>query len=225
MQSLKQDLLTWEMHEEPEGWQQQQFQAWKRDAKVRLQFPDFYRYLEERRRHEVEQQKKRAALGSGAMNTSRAPQANYLTTVKEAAMNTVEPTQEQREAMRVIQILKNSADTGAGVPSEIQALTTTHPDWHLWVEASPAIKTACENDFIRFVSVKERGMLPNLEASLARDIAKQLHKVAIERERRELAQSIKEAPQDDPQRWEAVARRIAKHPHYPALNPKLASTT
>ena len=75
METTKAELLHWEVTQEPDDWQQRQFRAWSHDAKLRLQFPDFYRYLEGRRRHEVQEQKKRAV------------QQNHVT-VKEATMKT-----------------------------------------------------------------------------------------------------------------------------------------
>ena len=131
-------------------------------------------------------------------------------------MKTVEPTQEQREAMRVIQILKNSVDAGAAVPSEIQALASTHPAWGEWLATSDPLRAACDYDFARFLSAKSMGLLPQLEASIGRDIAKQIHQTVVERERRDLARSIEDAKKDE--RWEAIAERAKRSGNYPGLS-------
>ncbi len=102
MRSLEQDLIAWEISEEPDDWQKQQYETWQRDKELRLKFADFYCFLKERRRHEVEEKKKRAALGSRVVNTSRTVQGKYLTTVKEVEMSTSEPTLEQRQGMELI---------------------------------------------------------------------------------------------------------------------------
>ncbi len=218
MRSLEQDMIAWEVHEETKDWQQQQFRAWRRDPKLRLQYPDFYTYLQGRRRYEVEKQQKSAALGSPVVNTSRTAHRKYLTTVKEVPMNTSKPiSEEQREAMDQIERWKTNSPLaeGAAPQTEIQALARNHPAWGEWLAASDPLRAACDYDFTRFVSVKEMGMLPQLEASVGRDIAKQLHRTVIERERRELAGSIEDAKKDE--RWKAIAERAKRSGNYPGL--------
>ena len=98
MDTTRQDMLHWEISE-PDGWQKEQYRAWKRDAKLRASFLDFYTFLQDRRRDKVEEKKKRTAQQ----------------TIKEATpMNTTKATPEQIEAMNEIVRWKTNSPLGEG---------------------------------------------------------------------------------------------------------------
>ncbi len=205
MQTLEQDMIAWELHKETKDWHQRQFRAWRRDTRLREKYPDFYTYLKGRRRYEVEEQKKRAG------------QQNYVT-VKEAEMSTGKPiSEEQRQAMEQIERWKtnNPVPGGTTPKSDSQTLAASHPDFPEWLNLSDPVRAACDYDFLRFVSTKERGMLPDLKASCGAEIARQLRRKVHDRQRRDLADSIAEARKDP--RWEAIAERAKLTGNYPDL--------
>lgn len=103
--------------------------------------------------------------------------------------------------------------------SSMPEAQVNHPRWGEWAQLPAPVKDEC-GSFLRFLAIREQGLLPGLIDSLEQQATKDMLGKARYDEGRAFEKSVERAPADDPERWETAKTLLAERKEYPVLNRK-----
>mgnify|MGYP001563560721 CR=1 FL=1 len=91
-----------------------------------------------------------------------------------------------------------------------------HPRWNAWSKLPAAVQAECRS-FLRFIELERRGLVPGLLDAMEQEATEIMVRKTKESEDRALEKAIKNAPIDDPAKWEVMKEHVAGHAEYPNL--------
>jgi hypothetical protein len=91
-----------------------------------------------------------------------------------------------------------------------------HPRWGEWSQLPASVKEEC-GSFLRFLAIREQGLLPGLIASMEKEATETMVSKANDEGRRAFDKSVERAPAEDPERWETTKALLSERAEYPNI--------